>query len=189
MYELVALHECDPKKVAHFLALNRARFQPVSPTRSDGYFTAAHWRAACKRSRAEWRAGAAFRFCIVYKNDEIIGKIDLDQIRRGPFGSGDIGYLLDRRYEGQSIMRRALQDVLKMAFGEFDLHRVQAAIMPHNTRSAGLVSRLGFRRIGLAERYLKLDGDWRDHDLFEIVAPVAPQPVETASESVSVTPD
>lgn len=65
-------------------------------------------------------------------------------------------------------MRRALEDVLELSFGEFGLHRVEAAIMPDNQRSRNLATRLGFREIGLAERYLELDGAWRDHVLYEI---------------------
>ena len=176
MFELVVLHECEPKRIAQFLTINRERFQPYSPTRSDNYFTASHWRAACRRSKTEWRDGTAYRFCILHRNEEVIGKIDIDPVTRGAFESGSIGYLLDRRHEGQSVMRRALEEVLGMAFNEFGLNRIQAAIMPENTRSQALVNRLGFRKIGLAERYLKLDGDWRDHMLNEFVAKPAPAP-------------
>ncbi|WP_158085662.1 GNAT family N-acetyltransferase [Henriciella aquimarina] len=170
MFELVALHECDPRQVAQFLSLNRERFQPFSPTRSDHYFTDAHWKAACKAARAEWRDDKAYRFCIVHNNADVIGKIDVDQVIRGPFESAVLGYMLDRRYEGQSVMRRALEDVLTLAFGDFSLHRVQAAIMPHNARSRTLITRLGFREIGLAERHLRLDGEWRDHILYEMLS-------------------
>ena len=190
MFELVALHECDPKRVARFLTLNRERFRPYAPRRSEHYYTNAHWRAACKRSKIEWKEGRAYRFVIVHKNEEVIGKIDLDHIRRGPFSTGDFGYLLDRRHEGQSIMRRAMAEVLSMVFADFKLNRVQAAIMPQNTRSSGLVKRLGFREIGLAERYLKLDGEWRDHLLFELVAPKpgSPPAEEKTTEQVSEKP-
>ena len=102
MFELVALHECDPKRVARFLTLNRERFRPYAPTRSEHYYTNSHWRAACKRSKIEWKEGRAYRFVVMHKNEEVIGKIDLDHIRRGPFSTGDFGYLLDRRHEGQS---------------------------------------------------------------------------------------
>lgn len=168
MFELVALHECNPQQVADFLTLNRERFRPYSPTRSDNYFTREHWKAACRLAKTEWREDKAYRFCIVHNNDSVIGKIDLDQVARGPFQSGTVGYMLDRRHEGQSVMRRALQDVLELSFGEFSLHRVEAAIMPDNQRSRQLVTRLGFREIGLALRYLELDGAWRDHVLYEI---------------------
>lgn len=189
MFELVALHECDPKKVAHFLKINRERFQPYAPTRPDSYFTISHWRSACRRSKVERKDGTAYRFGIVHKNDEMIGKIDLDPVRRGPFNAADVGYLLDRRHEGQSVMRRAMEEVLTLAFGEFRLHRVQAAIMPENPRSAGLINRLGFRQIGLAEKYLKLDGDWRDHNLYEMVARL-PDPVEAGEKTeAALAPD
>lgn len=168
MFELVALHECDPRQIAEFMTLNRERFRPYSPTRSDNYFTREHWKAACKIAKTEWREDRAYRFCVVYKNESVIAKIDLDHISRGPFQAATIGYMLDRRHEGQSVMRRALEDVLELAFGEFGLHRVEAAIMPDNQRSQNLATRLGFREIGLAERYLELDGAWRDHVLYEI---------------------
>ena len=169
MFELVALHECDPRQVAEFLTLNRARFRPYSPTRSDNYFTREHWKAACKLAKVEWREDRAYRFCIVHRNESVIGKIDLDRIVRGPFQSATLGYMLDRRHEGQSVMRRALQDVLELSFGEFNLHRVEAAIMPDNQRSRSLAARLGLREVGLAKAYLELDGAWRDHILFEIL--------------------
>lgn len=170
MFELVPLHESDPRKIAQFLTLNRDRFRPYSPTRSEAYYTHQHWKAAIKLARNEWRDSKAFRFVILHQNQEVIGKIDLDQIARGPFESANLGYLLDRRHEGQSVMRRALEDILERAFGDFTLHRVQAAIMPHNQRSRNLITRLGFREIGLAERYLRLDDEWRDHLLYEKVA-------------------
>ncbi|GGB63152.1 MULTISPECIES: GNAT family N-acetyltransferase [Henriciella] len=170
MFELVALHETDPKRVAHFLEINRERFQPFAPTRTDHYFTDRHWREACKLAKSEWKEDRAYRFCIIHKGEEVIGKVDLDQIIRGPFQSAVLGYMLDRRHEGQSVMRRALDDVLDLAFGEFELHRVQAAIMPHNERSRTLIKRLGFREIGLAERHLLLDGEWKDHILYEKIA-------------------
>lgn len=170
MFELVALHECDPVRVAEFLALNRERFRPYSPTRSDNYFTREHWKAACKLAKVEWREDRAYRFCVVHNNESVIAKLDLDQVARGPFQSATVGYMLDRRHEGQSIMRRGLQDVLELSFGEFGLNRVEAAIMPDNQRSRNLAVRLGFREIGLAVRYLELDGAWRDHILYEIHA-------------------
>ncbi|WP_300376663.1 GNAT family protein [Henriciella sp.] len=170
MYDLVPLHAADPREVARFLANNRERFRPYSPTRSDHYFTREHWRAACRLARTEWRDDKAYRFCIELKREAVIGKIDLDRVARGPFQAATLGYMLDRLHEGRSVMRRALADVLRLAFEEFDLHRVEAAIMPDNTRSRALAERLGFREIGLSRAYLKLDGHWRDHVLYEISA-------------------
>ncbi len=56
------------------------------------------------------------------------------------------------------------------AFGDLRLHRVQASIQPENERSIALVRGAGFRREGLALRYLKIGGRWRDHEHWAITA-------------------
>jgi [ribosomal protein S5]-alanine N-acetyltransferase len=54
------------------------------------------------------------------------------------------------------------------------LHRVQADIRPENVRSQRLVERLGFRQEGRLHRYLDIDGDWRDHFTYSLLAEEAP---------------
>ena len=56
------------------------------------------------------------------------------------------------------------------AFGPVGLHRVQADIRPENVPSQRLVERLGFQREGLLRRYLDIDGDWRDHYAYGLLA-------------------
>jgi [ribosomal protein S5]-alanine N-acetyltransferase len=41
-------------------------------------------------------------------------------------------------------------------------------VMPKNARSRRVLEKNGFRHEGFSPRYLRLDGDWRDHDLFAI---------------------
>jgi ribosomal-protein-alanine N-acetyltransferase len=67
-------------------------------------------------------------------------------------------------------MREGLELVVRFAFEELRLHRLQAAIQPENERSIALVRAAGFRREGLARRYLKIGGRWRDHVRFAMLA-------------------
>lgn len=60
-------------------------------------------------------------------------------------------------------MREALQAVIDYAFKQMKLHRIEANIMPANTRSIQLVKSLGFEEEGLAKKYLKINGHWQDH--------------------------
>jgi ribosomal-protein-alanine N-acetyltransferase len=67
-------------------------------------------------------------------------------------------------------MRESLRLILAAAFGPIGLHRIQAAIMPHNEPSIRVAEKAGFQREGYARRYLKLNGKWEDHYLYAILA-------------------
>jgi ribosomal-protein-alanine N-acetyltransferase len=73
-------------------------------------------------------------------------------------------------FEGQGLMKQALSLVLCEAFTTHELHRVEANVQPANERSKWLVRSLGFRLEGLSPRYLKIGGEWRDHERYAITA-------------------
>jgi ribosomal-protein-alanine N-acetyltransferase len=50
------------------------------------------------------------------------------------------------------------------------LHRVEAATLVDNLPSQAVLRRNGFTLIGLAPRYLRIAGTWRDHLLFQRLA-------------------
>jgi ribosomal-protein-alanine N-acetyltransferase len=54
------------------------------------------------------------------------------------------------------------------AFGPVGLHRIEATVRPENAASLRVLAKLGFRDEGLLQRYLEVDGDWRDHRLLAI---------------------
>jgi ribosomal-protein-alanine N-acetyltransferase len=89
---------------------------------------------------------------------------------RGPFQSAFLGYWVGATFRRQGYMREGLPLVLKRAFGALALHRVEANIQPHNAPSLALVKGAGFRFEGLAHRYLKIAGRWRDHEHWVILA-------------------
>jgi [ribosomal protein S5]-alanine N-acetyltransferase len=94
---------------------------------------------------------------------QLVGYANINDIVRGAFQSGYLGYAAFSSHAGRGLMAEGLQAVLAVAFWELGLHRVEANIQPGNDRSAGLVRRLGFEREGFSPRYLMVDGDWRDH--------------------------
>ena len=100
----------------------------------------------------------------------IMGAITLSQIFYGPLQSAYMGYYIGAPFAGQGYMREALGLALDHAFGPLRLHRVEANIQPGNRASIALVRRLGFTREGFSRRYLLIDGDWRDHERFAMLA-------------------
>jgi ribosomal-protein-alanine N-acetyltransferase len=73
-------------------------------------------------------------------------------------------------FQGRGLMREALSLVLTTAFDEMGLHRLEANIQPGNARSRALAQGLGFRQEGFSPRYLRIGGEWRDHERWAILA-------------------
>jgi [ribosomal protein S5]-alanine N-acetyltransferase len=105
---------------------------------------------------------------------DIVGYFGIGEIVLGAFRNAYLGYYAFEPFAGRGYMREGLELVLRFAFGDLRLHRLQAAIQPGNGRSTALVRRAGFRKEGLALRYLKVGGRWRDHELWAITAEERP---------------
>jgi ribosomal-protein-alanine N-acetyltransferase len=116
------------------------------------------------RSRDEGRALALF--LIRREDDRFMGAITLDNIRRGPSQSAQVGYWIGEAFARQGYMSEALAAVVHHAFGALDLSRIEAACLPENTASRGLLERSGFKYEGVAQSYLQINGRWRNHVLY-----------------------
>ena len=88
-----------------------------------------------------------------------------------------MGYWVDRAHAGRGITPTAVALACDHCFTGLGLHRVEIAIRPENAASLRVMEKLGFAEIGLAPRYLHIDGAWRDHRLFALTAEDVPQGV------------
>jgi len=100
----------------------------------------------------------------------VMGSIALSQIFYGGFQSAYLGYQIGADFAGQGYMTEAIQLMLRHAFMNLKLHRLEANIQPDNAPSLALVKRAGFTREGYSRRYLKICGRWRDHERWAILA-------------------
>ncbi|MBB4038565.1 ribosomal-protein-alanine N-acetyltransferase [Microvirga flocculans] len=104
------------------------------------------------------------------ESGRIAGVVNLSEIVRGGFQSAYMGYYGMAGMSGRGLMREAVSLVLAQAFGDLGLHRVEANIQPGNEPSRKLAQRLGFRLEGYSPRYLKINGQWRDHERWAMLA-------------------
>ncbi len=100
----------------------------------------------------------------------LAGYVNINNIVRGAFQSGYLGYAGFASHAGRGLMTEGLAAVISRAFGELDLHRLEANIQPANAPSLALVGRLGFRREGTSPSMLLVDGEWRDHERWAVLA-------------------
>jgi ribosomal-protein-alanine N-acetyltransferase len=156
-------HERDANE---FVELMRASFelhQPWSfpPVEPDDF-----------RSLVDRAKGEDFELLLLCRRGDgaILGFFNLSQIFRGPFMNAYLGYAVGQPFAGQGYMGEGIELVLRHAFETLGLHRLEANIQPANAASLALAKRAGFRLEGFSPRYLKIDGQWRDHERWAIVA-------------------
>ena len=102
-------------------------------------------------------------------DDKIVGVISLSQIFYGPLKSAYLGYGLFADFTGRGYATDAVRLIVRYAFNELKLHRIEANIQPNNTASIKLVARLGFSKEGFSPKYLKIGGQWRDHERWALI--------------------
>ena len=104
----------------------------------------------------------------------VVGVFNISQIVRGVFQSAYLGYYGMVAHSRRGLMTQALRLCTAHAFGALGLHRLEANIQPANVASIALVRRVGFRKEGFSPRYLMIDGVWRDHERWALLADDSP---------------
>lgn len=102
------------------------------------------------------------------ENDSLIGVFNLSNIVRGFFQSAYIGFYRFKGHEKQGFMQEALMAIVNYAFYQLGIHRIEANVQPGNIKSENLVKASGFVKEGYSKNYLKVNGEWRDHNRFAI---------------------
>ncbi len=171
---LVAPDESLAAALVGFHERNRAHLAPWDPPTPEGFFTVRGQRERLLKSRRAFAAGEAFRYWLYTLDDptRVVGQAHIFSISRGAFHSAMLGYQLDQDQQGSGLMHEALQTLLAEMFSDrVRLHRIQAAHLPENLRSAAVLARLGFQPEGLAKNYLFINGQWRDHVINALLNP------------------
>ncbi|WP_293577229.1 GNAT family protein [Phaeobacter sp.] len=118
-------------------------------------------------ARRSVSSGSALPLFLIRRADQaILGAITLDNIRRGPAQAGTLGYWTGEPFARNGYMREAIGAVVHHAFTKLDLSRIEAACLPENAASRGLLESAGFKYEGVAQSYLQINGRWRTHVLY-----------------------
>ena len=151
---------------------NEEWLRPWEPSSAQPWqqrHTPASYRAVRRVLTQRARLGTTLPFALRVEG-RLAGQVTIDNVVRGALRSGSLGYWIDRSVAGRGMGSLAVALACDHAFGAVGLHRVQADIRPENLPSQRLVERLGFRQEGLLRRYLEIDGDWRDHLSYALLA-------------------
>jgi ribosomal-protein-alanine N-acetyltransferase len=150
---------------------SRDFLQPWEPAWPADELTFLAWRRRLAAYQRELDLGIGFAFFVYRKEDEaLVGGVTLSNVRRGVAMMGSVGYWAGQAYTRRGYTLEAVRAVKEFAFGRLGLHRLEAACVPENIPSRNLLEKAGFRHEGKATAYLKINGVWRDHLTFGLVA-------------------
>lgn len=160
----------DWQEWAALRSQSRDFLTPWEPTWPPDALSRAAFRRRVARYAIDWRTDQGYSLFLYRESDgRLVGGIGLSNIRRGVAETGSLGYWIGAPYARHGYMAEALALVLDFAFDRLRLHRIEAACLPTNAASRGLLAKTGFREEGYAEKYLCIDGKWQDHVLFAIL--------------------
>jgi [ribosomal protein S5]-alanine N-acetyltransferase len=145
-------------------------WEPIRPPGSlDPTASRSAFDARCDQRDRDRSFGSAFGFAII-EDGRVIGECNLNNVQRGAMQGAYVGYWIDQSRAGLGLMPEAVAGVLRFAFEELGLHRVQISIVPRNQNSRRVVEKLELRNEGIAERYLEIHGVWEDHVRYAITS-------------------
>jgi [ribosomal protein S5]-alanine N-acetyltransferase len=153
------LTEDDAAALLALRQANREHFQIAEPRQPETFFTLETQRALI--------AGADGLMVGPWAGERLLGYARLSNVVLGAFHNAYLGYSVDREHNGRGVGTLLVRHAVALAWDR-GLHRVQAAVRTDNPGSLRVMEKAGFRREGLALRYLNLDGAWRDHVLHAI---------------------
>lgn len=104
------------------------------------------------------------------EDDAIAGFVNLNNIVLGALCSASMGWAAFVPHAGRGHLTEGVEMVLEVAFTQLRLHRVEANVQPGNARSRTLAVRCGFALEGFSPRFLRIGGEWRDHERWAVVA-------------------
>lgn len=174
LHSSIVIRPLTPEHAEALLQLrldNREYMSRYDPIRPEHYWTIETQRELLANGQLQYEQGIGYTFGM-FTNDtgQLIGRIEISGVSRGPFQNANIGYFVDTQHHGQGYATEAVRWCVQFAFREAGLHRLQAGVMTWNTPSSRVLEKSGFRREGLAERYLCINGNWEDHVLYAITS-------------------
>jgi ribosomal-protein-alanine N-acetyltransferase len=159
----------DAAVLAGLHRANRELMAPYEPVRPEEYFTDDGQRVLLANLLRQHAQGRTVPHVILDEQGHVVGRITLNEIVRGPFQSCSLGYWVGAADQGRGLATRAVRGIVRLAFEDLGLHRIQAGTLVDNVRSQRVLERSGFVRFGMAPAYLRIAGAWQDHVLFQRV--------------------
>lgn len=158
----------NAQEVLEYYNKNKNHLAPFEPTKDSTFYTLESQKKFLNKSYRESLNGTSVDLGI-FKTEKLIGKIKISRILNGSFKSGTLGYSIDEDEQGKGYMKESVRLLIDYAFDECELHRLEASVLLNNKKSRMVLTKCGFKLIGINEKYLLINGKWEDHATYYIL--------------------
>lgn len=164
---LIPLGDVEVHQALDFFKRNRNHLRPWEPERHDDFYEEAAFRKRQEQGVQQMNEGKALRWFLVKKENpgRVIGSVNITNVIPLPCLSANLGYAMDGNEQGKGYITEAVISVCDFVAKSKVLHRLEAGYMPRNVASARVLEKAGFEKIGIAKKYLQINGVWEDHVL------------------------
>jgi [ribosomal protein S5]-alanine N-acetyltransferase len=169
--QLHILHPNEADKVLIFYSQNKDQFEPWEPERDVNFYTLSYQRLSLSIEYNLMQQSKLLRYWVFLKEDPhtIIGSVNFYNITKGSYYTCQLGYKFDRRFVGRGYATESIREAMQVLLTDYEIHRIEANIMPSNLRSIHLVQKLGFQYEGLAISSIKINHKWEDHARYAFI--------------------
>lgn len=164
---LYPIADADAAELLRFETENRAFFERSIAGFGDDFYNLRTVVQVIADLTEAWQNDEAYYYLIRNAAGELVGRVSLFGVRRGPAQTAEIGYRVAERHSGKGYAQAAVAQAVRDAFEVYGLHRLEAATSPKNVASQIVLLKNGFEFWGRARRSYRLNGVWEDTVMFE----------------------
>ena len=168
--QLQLLTESDAATLWAFETQHRNYFESWINARSGSFYTPEGFAQALQTALLQQAAHQAYHY-LIWQDTQLVGRINLTQVRQQNYHSASLGYRIAPTHSGQGLASQALQQVMQKAFQVHQLKRLEATARPENPASIRVLLKNGFQQFGHSRCSLQLHRQWFDLLYFEAHAP------------------
>ncbi|GGE62338.1 GNAT family N-acetyltransferase [Nesterenkonia cremea] len=157
----------DVEELTELLRVNRDFLKPWSPAWDDEFFTVERQQELAEEALRLHHDASMVPWVICDEHGRIAGRLNLNGIVRGALQSAAVGYWVGEQFNAQGLATAAVAEAVVHSREVLGLHRLQAETLVHNIASQRVLETNGFSRYGMAQEYLKIEGVWQDHLMYQ----------------------
>jgi len=163
------LTQMDTDELFVFEKENREYFKNIGLARAEAYYQYNSFAQIVKELVCEQDKGLLYMYLVIDQGGNIVGRVNLTDIKQEPFKKSELGYRIGEVYQGKGYATSAVKLILREAKQSHKLHRIEAATSPQNIGSQIVLIKNGFQFVGRYNQYFFQGNKWTDSLLFEKV--------------------